>query len=69
MPIRQTPFLERLLLRSTFLFYLPRVAWKMLKIKVEKNPLHDGKRILSGKKKVATSSDIYFKDVKAAAKY
>jgi hypothetical protein len=38
-------------------------------MKQDINPLHDGKRILSGKKLAATSTDIMFRDVKAAAKF
>lgn len=69
MPIRSVSFVERLILRSTFLFYLPRVALRMMKIKLQKNPLHDGKRQLSGIKKLGTSSDLRFDEVKAASKH
>ena len=47
---------------------MPRVAWKLLKVKQDLNPLNDGVRKLSGKKLSATSSDIKFADVKNASK-
>lgn len=37
-------------------------------MKPNKNPLHDGKRILTGIKKAASTNDIFFKDVKLASK-
>lgn len=68
MPIRSISFFSRLILRASFLLYLPRVILRLAMIKQDKNPLHDGKRNLSGNKLVGTSSDILFKDVKEASK-
>jgi hypothetical protein len=68
MPMKTIGFFQRLLLRATFILYIPRVIKSIMAIKQDKNPLHDGVRKLSGKKHVAMSSDILFKDVKAAAK-
>jgi hypothetical protein len=68
-PIRSLSFVERLILRTSFIFYLPRVALRFASIKQDKNPLHDGVRNLSGKKLVASSSDIFINDVKAATKH
>ena len=68
MPIRKISFFQRLLIRASFIFALPRLALRILKIKQDRNPLHDGVRKLSGRKVAATSSDILFKDVKDAAK-
>lgn len=60
--------MEKMILRLSFPFYLPRILSKLLLIKQDKNPLHDGKRNLSGVKKAGTTSDLFFSDVKAAAK-
>ena len=68
-PIRTVPFFKRMLIRLSFLFYVPRLALKFLKIKSGTNALHDGERKLSGRKVAGTSSDILFKDIKAASKY
>ena len=68
MPIRPISFINRLILRASFIFYLPRVILRLATIKKDKNPLHDGNRKLSGKKLVGTSSDMLFKDVKEASK-
>jgi hypothetical protein len=49
-------------------FYLPKVLIKYFAKKVDRNPLHDGKRILSGEKLASCSEEFPFKDVKATAK-
>jgi len=68
-PIRKISFFQRLVLRVSSVFYLPRVLYTLLTIRQDRNLLHDGVRKLSGRKLAATSSDILFKDVKAAAKH
>ena len=68
MPIRKISFIQRLLIRLSFILYLPRLMMRFVGIKKETHLLHDGKRELSGRKIAATSSDILFKDIKAAAK-
>ena len=68
-PIRKITWLQRLMIRLSFILYLPRLALRLMSFKTEKHVLHDGVRKLSGKKISATSSDILFKDVKAAAKH
>jgi hypothetical protein len=65
---RKITFIERLLIRLSFPFYLPGLAMTFLKTKQDLNPLHDGKRILTGKKICATSTDIMFPEVKVASK-
>jgi hypothetical protein len=49
----------------SFVFYVPRLLWKILRIKDDKNVIHPGggPRKLSGNKLSATSTDILFKDV------
>jgi len=68
-PIRKISFFQRLLFRVSSVLYLPRVLYTLLSIRQDRNLLHDGVRKLSGRKLAATSSDILFKDVKAAAKH
>lgn len=67
-PIRKVTFIERLYMRLSFVFYIPRVIIRFLKIKQDHSVLHDGVRKLSGKKIAATSTDILFKDIKLASK-
>lgn len=66
--LRPVSFFQRLLIRLSFIFYVPRLAMKLLRVRPEKHALHNGDRKLSGKKIAATSTDILFKDVKEAAK-
>ena len=68
MPIKRVPFMQKLLLRLSIPIYIARVFMKFLMIKVEKNPFHDGKRELSGRKLASQSSDLWIRDVKSAAK-
>lgn len=44
MPIRKIGFLQRLMIRLSFILYVPRVLNKLLRIKPDRNILHDGKR-------------------------
>lgn len=63
--------IQKWMIRLSFIFYVPRLFWKILRIKDDKNVIHPGggPRKLSGNKISSTSSDILFKDVKAAAKH
>jgi len=65
---RKFTFLDIILIKLSVVLFLPRVAWKLLTVKQDKNPLNDGVRKLSGRKISATSSDIKFADVKNASK-
>lgn len=71
MPIRKMSLIQRWMIRLSFIFYVPRLLLKIYRIKDDKNVIHPGggPRKLSGIKISATSSDILFKDVKAAAKH
>ena len=68
-PIRKISFFQRLMIRLSFIFYVPRLLIRLASIKREKHVLNDGERKLSGRKIAATSSDILFKDIKTAAKF
>lgn len=67
-PIKKATFAEKMFLRLTFPFRLPKILMKLGSLKQDLNPLHDGKRQLSGKKVSSTTSDLLFQDIKAASK-
>jgi hypothetical protein len=67
-PIRKVSFIQRMILRASFLLYISKLIYISMTEKIDKNPLHDGKRELTGIKKVASEGDIKFFDVKNAAK-
>jgi hypothetical protein len=48
-------------------FYMPKVLYSSFARSVDKNPLHDGMRNLTGKNLSALSGDFNFKDVKNTA--
>ena len=49
-----------MVLRLSFPFYIPGLIFKSVTARIDKNPLHDGVRNLSGIKKVACSGDMLF---------
>eukprot|EP00347_Sterkiella_histriomuscorum_P014567 403360388 len=67
-PIKKLSFFERMQIRLAFPFRALFVIKKLAVLKQDINPLHDGKRKLTGVKKAATSSDLKFQDIKAASK-
>jgi hypothetical protein len=67
-PIRKISLLERTLLRMSVPLHIFKVMKKNMFLKTLKNPLHDGKRTLTGNKLLATSSDFMLSDIKIAAK-
>ena len=67
-PIRKVSFIERLFLRVSFPFYIPKIFFNSLSLKALKNPLHDGVRKLTGRKLISTSNNFSFNDIKNAAK-
>jgi hypothetical protein len=56
--IKKVPFIQRMILRLTFIFYLPKLIITSLVAKIDRNPLHDSKKNLTGTKKAAYSGDI-----------
>ena len=66
-PIKNVPFMHQLLLKLSVPLYLPRIFIGFLTSSLKKNPLHDGKRILSGHRMIKTSKFFSFDDVKNAA--
>lgn len=65
---RGVPWHMRLLLRLALPFYIPVVIFKGLTLPFSKNLLHDGKRQLTGVKKVASVDNLSFSEVKAASR-
>ena len=49
-------------------FMIPSLIKAEFKRKIDRNPLHDGKRALTGKKKVALSDPYNFAEIKATSK-
>lgn len=62
--IKKVSFIQRMILRLSFLIFLPKVIFNYFGRSVLINPLNDGKRELSGKKIVAYSHEFSFKEVK-----
>ena len=61
-------FLQRWLLRLTALLSLPFLAYDLVRTKTLVNPLHDGKRNLTGIKEIAISSLFSFPEIKATSR-
>jgi hypothetical protein len=66
--IRKVSFIQKMILRASFLLYVPKLLISNMTSVSDRNPLHDGKRDLTGIKNAASSGDVMFKDVKEAAK-
>lgn len=58
--MRKVPLWQRILLMIMVPFYIPKALFDLLKRKIDRNPLHDGVRNLSGKKIAYTGKDIMF---------
>lgn len=67
-PIKKISLFQKWLLRLSFPLYVPNILFKAFSRRIIKNPLHDGKRNLTGIKKAATCSDILIQDVKQTSK-
>ena len=68
LPIKKVPFVQRMMLRLMFPFYLPKILLKTFVNSSDKNPLHPTQTVLTGKKFAAVSKDYTILEVKAAAK-
>jgi hypothetical protein len=67
-PIKRVPWAQRMFLRLSFPFYLPKIFLKTFMNASEKNPLHPVQPVLTGKKHAAVSKDYTIPAVKQAAK-
>lgn len=47
-------------LRLSFFLRIPKIMMDVITTKIDRNPYHDGKRNLSGEKKVASDDSIKF---------
>lgn len=65
---RKITLLDRIFIRLSFFYFLPKVFWKIVTVKQDINPLNDGIKKLSGIKISATSNDIDFQEFKKASK-
>ena len=62
------PFYVRLYYRLMVPLMLPLILLDAMLLKTDRNPLHDGKRKLTGKKEVAVSDTFALDEVKRASK-
>mmetsp|Transcript_842 Transcript_842/g.1275 ORF Transcript_842/g.1275 Transcript_842/m.1275 type:complete len:290 (-) Transcript_842:110-979(-) len=67
-PFRETGFLERCMLRAMVPFYLPIILWESYLRRRDRNPLHDGRRKLTGEKRIAISKEYNFAKIKATSR-
>ena len=65
---KQTPFWMKWFFRLTVPFMIPVILFKSAKRKLDRNILHDGKRHLTGVKKVALGAKHDFNAIKATSK-
>jgi len=65
---KRVPIWYRMLLRLTVPLMLPFIFFDSAFIKSDRNPLHDGKRKLTGKKQVAISDLLSFDQIKKASR-
>jgi len=65
---KEIGFLQRLALRAMVPFYLPIIIWESYLRRRDRNPLHDGKRKLTGEKRVAYSKEYNFAKIKATSR-
>lgn len=67
-PIKKINFIQRIFIRLMFILYLPKIFIQTAFNPIDKNPLHDGKRQLSGRKLAANYSNLKFQEIKDASK-
>lgn len=63
-PLKRANLFQRVFIRLTAPFYLGNILMKILSARFSKNPLHDGKRQLSGNKLVTSTKDFELSEVK-----
>ena len=67
-PFRETSFIERCMMRALVPLYLPIILWESYLRRRDRNPLHDGRRKLTGQKRVVMSKEFNFAQVKATSR-
>lgn len=67
LPFREISFFERWMVRLMGICYLPIIIWESYLRRRDRNPLHDGKRRLTGVKRVALSKGFDFLEIKKSA--
>ena len=68
LPFKPIGFWQRCAIRAMVPFYLPIILWESYLRSKDRNPLHDGRRKLTGEKKVAISKEFDFLTVKMASR-
>ena len=67
-PFKKVSFINRCMLRAMVPFYVPVVLWQSYLRRRDRNPLHDGKRKLTGEKRCALSREFDFAEVKKTSR-
>ena len=63
-PFKEIGFMQRCFVRALVPFYIPVLLYEAALMRKDRNPLHDGKRKLTGEKRVVMSKEFDFKIVK-----
>ena len=66
--VKPIPFWLPWMYRMMVPLMIPRMMLREARRRIDKNPLHDGKRHLTGQKKVAMSPRFKFAEIKATSK-
>lgn len=68
LPFKPVGFMQRLMVRAMVPLYLPIILWESYLRRRDRNPLHDGRRKLTGEKKMTISKEFDFLTIKMASK-
>ena len=68
LPFKPIGLWQRIAIRAMVPLYLPLILWESYLRRKDRNPLHDGRRKLTGEKKVAISKEFDFLTIKMASK-
>ena len=67
-PFKPVSHLYRWMVRLMVPFYIPVILWESLMMGVDRNPLHDGRRELTGDKRIAISKEFNFAEIKSTSR-
>jgi len=68
LPFKPIPKSTRWMIRLMAPFYIPIIVWESYLRRKDRNPLHDGRRKLTGEKKVAISKEYDFLTIKNSSR-
>ena len=67
-PFKPIGFCQRWMVRACVPFYIPIILWESYLRRKDRNPLHDGRRKLTGVKKLALSKEFDFQTIKKTSR-